>query len=113
MKRTFWFMSGVATGLAGVSYTKRKVSTVTQRLTPVRVARTAGTRVRRSGQRVVDAVRDGRDAARARERELWAERDGQVVRLSEHLQPGDEVLVDGAPVESGRVILMRRRRSAP
>jgi hypothetical protein len=31
------------------------------------------------------------------------------VRLGEYLHPGDEVLGDGRPVESGRVILMRRR----
>ena len=48
-----------------------------------------------------------------RERELIAERDGRLVRLGDHLQPGDELLVDGEPVESGRVILMRRPRSRP
>jgi hypothetical protein len=39
---------------------------------------------------------------------LRAERDGRLVRIGDHLHPGDEVLVDGTPVESGRVILMRR-----
>jgi len=113
MKRTVWFVTGLATGAAGAGYTKRRVTTVAQRLAPVAVARNAADGVRRSGQRVVAAVRAGRDAARIRERELLAERDGRVVRLSEHLQPGDEVLVDGAPVESARVILMRRRPTGP
>jgi hypothetical protein len=43
-----------------------------------------------------------------RERELRAELDGRLVRLDDHLRPGDEVLLDGQPVESARVILMRR-----
>lgn len=113
MKRTFWFVGGVATGVAGVGYTKRKVASAAQHLAPVQVARRAADGVRRSGQRVTDAVRAGRETARRREEELLAERDGRVVRLADHLQPGDEVLVDGAPVETGRVILMRRRPAGP
>lgn len=109
MKRTIWFATGVATGVAGVGYTKRKVATAAQQMAPVQVAKRAADGVRRQGRRVSGAVRAGRDTARIRERELRAERDGQVIRLADHLQPGDEVLVDGAPVETGRVILMRRR----
>lgn len=113
MKRTFWFVGGVATGVAGVNYTKRKVATAAQQLAPVQVARRAGQGVRRSGQRVTEAVRAGRETSRIRQRELHAERDGDVIRLADHLQPGDEVLVDGTPIETGRVILMRRRQSGP
>lgn len=109
MRRTVWFVGGVAAGAAGAGYTKRKVAAAAHRLAPANVARGATDQVRRTGQRVVDAVREGRRAAQARERELRAQRDGRVLRLSDHLQPGDEVLVDGAPVESGRVILMRRK----
>ena len=68
--------------------------------------------MRRSGQRVADAVREGRQAAQVREREMRAQRDGRLVRLDDHLRPGDEVLVDGQPVESARVILMRRPERA-
>lgn len=113
MKRTIWFATGVATGVAGVNYTKRKVANAAQQLAPVQAARRAAGGVRRQGQRVTDAVRAGRDTARIRERELRAEQDGRVIRLADHLQPGDEVLVDGTPVETGRVILMRRRPSGP
>lgn len=108
MKRTIWFVSGVATGAVGVGYAKRKVSAAAHRLAPANVARGAAHNARRSGRRVVDAVREGRDAARIRERELRAEREGRIVRLDDHLQPGDEVLVDGTPVASARVILMRQ-----
>lgn len=110
MKRTVWFVSGVAAGVAGAGYTKRKVTSAAQRLAPSNVAREATERARRTGRRVVEAAREGRQAAQVRERELRAQRDGRVVRFSDHLQPGDEVLVDGTPVESARVLLMRPKR---
>ncbi|MFV0306606.1 MAG: hypothetical protein ACK5OX_02545 [Desertimonas sp.] len=109
MKRSFWFVGGVATGIAGVNYTKRKVATAAQQLAPVQAARRASDGVRR----LSDAVRAGRETSRIRQRELHAERDGDVIRLVDHLQPGDEVLIDGTPIETGRVILMRRRQSGP
>ena len=109
MRRAVWFVGGVATGVAGAGYAKRKVTVAARRLAPSNVARGATGSVKRTGRRVADAVREGRTAARVRERELLAERDGRLVRMGDHLQPGDELLVDGEPVESGRVILMRRR----
>ena len=109
MKRVVWFAGGVATGAAGVGYAKRKLTGAARKMAPVNVARGTADGVRRSGRRVVDAVREGRSAAQVRERELRAQRDGRLVRLADHLHPGDEVLVDGTPVESARVILMRRR----
>jgi hypothetical protein len=108
MRRLVWFAGGVATGAATAGYARRRVSATARRLAPTNVARTAARTVRRSGRRVADAVREGRAAAQVRERELRAEREGRLIRLHEHLHPGDEVLVDGTPVESGRVILMRR-----
>ena len=108
MRRVVWFAGGVVTGAAGVGYARRKVVSTARRMAPTNVARTTVGSVRRSGQRVADAVREGRSAARMRERELRAERDGRLVRLRDHLHPEDEVLVDGQPVESGRVILLRR-----
>lgn len=109
MKRTVWFVSGVAAGAAGAGYAKRKAAAAAARLAPANVARGASETARRTGRRVTEAVREGRRAAQARERELRAEREGRVVRFSDHLQPGDEVIVDGTPVESGRVILLRRK----
>ena len=109
MRRLVWFAGGVVAGASGASLVKRKVAATAQRLAPANVARGVSDSVRRSGRRVASAVKDGRDAARARERESRAERDGRLVRLGEYLHPDDEVLVDGRPVESGRVILMRRR----
>jgi len=108
MRRTIWFVGGVAAGAAGAGYAKRKVSATARRLAPANVARSAADSVRSAGRRVSDALREGRQAAQVRERELRAERDGRLVRLGDHLRPGDEVLIDGQPVESARVILMRR-----
>jgi hypothetical protein len=108
MRRTVWFVGGVAAGAAGVNYVKRKITATTRKLAPANVARGAAGSVRTAGQRVVDAVRVGRHAAQVRERELRAELDGRLVRLGDYLRPGDEVLVDGEPVEGARVILMRR-----
>ena len=109
MRRIVWFAGGIATGAAGAGYAKRKVTDAARRVAPNNVARTAFDGARRSCRRVSAAVREGRAAAMVRERELRAQRDGRLVSLADHLHPDDEVLVDGTPVESGRVILMRRR----
>jgi hypothetical protein len=47
---------------------------------------------------------------RARERELRASRDGRVETLDDQLGPDDQLLVDGQPVETGRVIVLRRAK---
>jgi hypothetical protein len=112
MRRIVWFAGGVAAGAAGAGYAKRKVGQAAHAVAPTNVARAAANGVKRTGKRMTDAVREGRLAAQVRERELRAERDGRLVRLGDHLRPGDEVLVDGQPVESGRVILMRRPEQA-
>ncbi len=109
MRRVVWFAGGVAAGAASAGYAKRKVTQAAKTMAPANVARGAARTVGRTGHRVADAVREGRQAARVRERELRAELDGRLVRLGDHLRPGDEVLVDGEPIESGRVILMRRK----
>ena len=108
MRRVVWFVGGVATGAAGVGYVKRKVTAAASRMRPSNVAQSATAAVRRRSQRVVGAVQEGMNAARRREDELKAERDGRLVRLRDHLADGDEVLVDGEIVEPGRVILLRR-----
>ena len=108
IRRVVWFVGGVATGAAGAGYAKRKVISAANRMRPSNVAHSASTALRRGGRRVTGAVHEGVTAARRREDELRAERDGRLVRLRDHLADGDEVLVDGEIVEPGRVILMRR-----
>jgi hypothetical protein len=108
MRRVVWFAGGVATGAAGAGYAKRKVAAAANRMRPANVAHSATAALRRSGHRFLGAVHEGMTAARRREDELRAERDGRLVRLRDHLGDGDEVLVDGEVVEPGRVILLRR-----
>jgi len=112
MRRAVWFVGGVAAGAASAGYAKRKAGAAVRKLAPANVARGAAGSVRGAGRHVADALREGRQAAQVRERELRAERDGRLVRLDDHLRPGDEVLLDGEPVESARVILMRRPERA-
>ncbi len=107
--RAVWFVTGAAAGVAGTTVVKRKVAAAADKLRPSNVADAARGAVRRGRRRVIDAVKDGVITARRRERELVAERDGRLVRLSDHLGPGDELVVDGEVVESARVIVLRRR----
>jgi hypothetical protein len=113
IKRATWFVGGVAAGAAGASYAKRKVTRTVKRtaatLAPANLARAAADRVRDQGRHIADAAREGRAAMRSREDELRARRDARVEPLDDHLAPGDQLLVDGRPVESGRVIVLRHR----
>lgn len=47
---------------------------------------------------------------RAKEAELRARSEGRASTLAEHVDPLDEVLVDGRPVEPGQVIVLRQVR---
>jgi hypothetical protein len=85
------------------------VAAVASKVRPSYVAGSATAAVRGATQRVAGAVREGIDSARRRERVLRAERDGRLVRLSDYLGEGDEVVVDGEPVDSARVIVLRQR----
>src|SRR5262245_13842213 len=109
MRRAVWFVGGAAAGASGALYVKRTVAAVAQRVRPANVAKSAGGAVRRAGNRVGDAMREGVVAGGRREKELRAERDGRLVRLIDYLSEGDEVVIDGEPVDSARVIVMRRR----
>ena len=109
MRRTVWFVSGAVAGAAGTGYAKRKVAAAANKLRPSNVAHTATGALGRGVHRVTDAVKEGVSAARRRERELKAEREGRLVRMGDHLTEGDQLLVDGEAVESGRVIVMRQR----
>lgn len=111
IKRFIWFVSGIVTGVVAVVVTgrkvKRRVGKVTQ-LTPVKVVRDATSSVRNSVAEVGEAVRDGREAMRAKEIELRARVEGRASSLDDELDGADAVLVDGEPVEPGRVVVLRQ-----
>ncbi len=113
MKRATWFIGGVAAGAAGANYATKKVKAKVAQTSPASVARSAAMGARHTAGRVVDAVLEGRHAMRQHEDELKARREGRLTSLDEHVAPGDQVFVDGVPVESGRVIVMRRRTVRP
>lgn len=109
MRRVTWFVTGLAAGATGTAYAAKKVKRTAAQLAPANVARGAAERVKQSGRHVVGAVREGRAAMHEREDELKARRDARVASLDEHLDPGDQILVDGRPVETGRVIVLKQQ----
>lgn len=109
MKRTVWFITGAAAGASSAVYAKRKVVAVIDTVRPSNVAHTAADAARRVTRRVAEAVQEGVDASRRKERELLAERDGRLVRLSDYLTEHDEVVIDGQRVDSARVTVLRQR----
>jgi hypothetical protein len=109
MGRLTWFAGGLAAGAVGAGYAKRKVRRTASQIAPSSAVRVAADRVRSTSRVVADAVREGRHAMRYHEDELRARRDGRLTSLDQHVAPGDQVYVDGVPVESGRVIVMRHR----
>lgn len=112
MKRLTWFVGGVAAGAAGTSYAKRKVKQTAAQLAPVNVARNAAGKLRDRSLDLVDAVKEGRDAMRAKEAELLARRDGHAV-----VDVHDNTIVVPPDVEPGQVIVLRdvrdERSSSP
>jgi hypothetical protein len=113
MKRVTWFVGGVAAGAVGAGAAKRKVKSVANELAPVQVAKRATGSVRDRTVRVADAVREGRRAMVARERELRARLDGRVTTVADEIGDVETVLVDGRPVEAGQVIVLRQVRDDP
>jgi molybdopterin-guanine dinucleotide biosynthesis protein len=109
MKRATWFVGGAAAGVAGANYATKKIKQTAAQISPAHVARSTASRARAKGREVVGAVREGRQVMHHHEDELRAKRDGRLESLADHVAPGDQVFVDGVPVESGRVIVMRRR----
>ncbi len=110
MKRVTWFVTGVAAGATGASYATKKVKERAQQLKPANVAKGAASKVKNGGAKVVDALRDGRAAMKAKEDELRARRDLSVEPVDTRLEPGERILVDGEVVDAGRVIVMKQRR---
>lgn len=113
MKRVTWFVGGVAAGAVAAGAAKKKVKSVANELAPVQIAKRATGQVRTRGQMVSDAVREGRQAMRAKEMELRARLDGRTSNLADELEGVDTVLVDGRPVEAGQVIVLRQVRDEP
>jgi hypothetical protein len=104
MKRLTWFIGGMATGAAGASYAKRKVQRAAAQLAPANVARSAGTAIKHRGHDLVDAVREGREAMRAKEAELLARRDGHAVV---DLDVVERTFVVPDNIEPGQLIVLR------
>ena len=113
MKRVTWFVGGVAAGAVAAGAAKKKVKSVANDLAPVQIAKRATGQVRTRGQMIGDAVREGRQAMRAKEMELRARLDGRTSNLADELEGVDTVLVDGRPVEAGQVIVLRQVRDEP
>jgi hypothetical protein len=103
IKRMTWFFGGAVAGVAGVSVAKRKMKQAAGQLTPKKIAHGVTSRVH-------DAFAEGRRAMRSREAELRARLDGSPAVLADDLEDGDEVLVDGRPVEPGQVIVLKQVR---
>jgi hypothetical protein len=103
MKRLTWFVGGAVAGVAGASVAKKKVKEAAVEFAPANVAKKAT-------ERVKEAFHEGRRAMHAKEIELRARRDGTADSLADHVGDGDQVLVDGRPVEPGQVIVLRQVR---
>lgn len=103
IKRLVWFVGGVVAGAAAVTTGRKKVKAAAVELAPANVARKAGDRLK-------DAVAEGRRAMRAKEAELRGRMNGRVHTLADELDEGDEVIVDGRPVEPGQVIVLKQVR---
>lgn len=111
IKRLVWFVGGIVTGVTGVVFAGRRVKKRVETLAPVKVARQATSKVRDRLTDVGDAVREGRETMHAKEAELRARRDGRLEPLDRTVAPvgpQDALLVDGEPVEPGRVVVLRQ-----
>ncbi len=103
IKRLTWFVGGAVAGVAGVGVAKRKMKQAATHLTPKHI-------VRSMNDRLHDAFSEGRRAMRSKELELRGRLDDNARTLADHLDDGDEVLVDGRPVAPGQVIVLKQVR---
>lgn len=110
IKRFVWFVGGTIAGVTGTLVAGRRVKRRVRTLAPVRVVQDTTTRLRHKVADLGEAIDEGRQAMQAREAELRARVDGRVSALSEVDRPiseRDALLVDGEPVEPGRVVVLR------
>ena len=87
--RATWFVAGAAAGAVGATYTRRKVKAVAEQMAPVNVAKSVAGRARSRGQVLVEAVKEGRLAMRAKEDQLRAGRDADAVAIA----PAAQIIV--------------------
>lgn len=106
IKRVTWFVGGAVAGAAGAGYAK---SAVSKRAKRTAAKLNPATLARKAGNNVTGAVREGRAAMKAREAELRAKRDLRLETLDDKLEPGDQLLVDGQPVDTARVYVLKRK----
>ncbi len=109
MRRLGWFVAGAAAGAGAMRMARRRVRSAVRQLSPRNVAGRVEQRVRSKVDEVGDAIREGRAAKANRERQLRAVVDNRVDPMTDHVGPGDTVLVDGEPIDAGRVIVLRDR----
>jgi hypothetical protein len=106
MKRVTWFVGGVAAGAAGASYAKQAVS---KRARKTAAKLNPANLVKKAGGNIAGAAREGRAAMKARERELRTRRDHRIETIDDKLDPGDQLLVDGQPIDAARVYVLKRK----
>ena len=111
IKRLTWFASGMVAGAAGTVYAGKKIKRTAEALKPVNVAKSAVTKAKDRAHDLAEAVREGREAMRAKEAELEALRDAglddaEVVPI----RPG-QVVVLASTEPDGRGRHGRRRRA--
>lgn len=106
VKRLSWFLGGAVAGVVGAGVTRKKVRTVAAELSPSNLARKATERAR-------EALLDGKQALKVKQVELRARLTGSAGHagtLADELEEGATVLVEGRPVEPGKVIVLRPLR---
>ncbi|MDQ3737542.1 MAG: hypothetical protein M3337_00050 [Actinomycetota bacterium] len=108
IKRLTWFVTGAVTGAAGSGYARRKMREAAAQLTPRNVAKSGAIALRRRGREVVDSVRAGRSPGSNGDSAARSADDPATI--ADRIAPDEEILVDGRPVDRGRIVVMRPRR---
>ena len=112
MRRLGWFVAGATAGAGAMRMARRRVRSAARQLSPRHVRDQVEKRVRAKVDEVGDAIREGRAAKANRERQLLAVVDHRAESMTDHVGPKDTLLVDGEPVDAGRVIVLRDRADA-
>lgn len=105
-RRLTWFVTGAVTGAAGSRFVRRKTRQAAARITPRNVARSGAVTLRRKGREVVKMVRFTRPVGTNGE----LEGHDHPATIADRIAPDEEILVDGRPVDRGRIVVTRMRR---
>ncbi|CAN5514053.1 hypothetical protein BH18ACT3_BH18ACT3_19040 [soil metagenome] len=108
MKRLTWFVTGAVTGAAGSGYAKRRMRETAAQLTPRNVARSGAVALRRTARDVVDIMRSRQDGVT--NGDAVARQGDEPATIADRIAPDEEILVDGRPVDRGRIVVTRPRR---